>query len=1278
MQTNIDRDEQITKTPDSINVAISPSAIIKSLLAVSILSSVLFIVLSYLFHEVGYYLLAVVSLITLYFSVTALPGKNKEPNPFLIFVLSVSYQLLIVLLASVVVSYQGLPYALIAITLALILSSTIPRSSISDWVVTAGVLGAIASVQFSLLAFLPQLINQAISSIILIIAVLLLIKVTEMLGERRIIVSIRTKLLLISLALVLTPLIILSVINSRFLQRSIQTQANESLRAAAVRAVDSIDGFLLDRQSALSNESTMRVAKEYLNLPPNARVNSTEESALAQTFNALGERDRDNPPSYAVLDYSGAVLLDTGSPSAEVSDGNSVYLQEAARTGNGVVTPVLFAHGALTGKIKIITPIKDSSSSVIGFLQASYNSSVLQSLLVSSAGHLERGSYPILLDENGLRLADALSPDDVNRLISPVSADEFDQLVAEQRVPNTIPYAEIAVVQPDLTGALAEADNSPYFSANLKVNNDLVSFSGSSAASQQKPWTVVYLQENAVLSATLNNQNRLSTTIGLLVAAIISLFVVFASSRFSKPIIELTQAAEKIAAGDLSVQAQVTSHDEIGTLGTSFNSMTMQLKALVGSLENQVQERTYQLAEQNEVLQLRSRQLQTVADVARSIVSTRQVGLLLDQVTELVSERFGFYHTGIFLLDETAEFAELRATNSHGGKAMLDSGYKLKVGLDGLVGYVTGTGEPRIATNIGADSSFFNSPQLPETQSEMALPLKLGGEIIGALDVQSIEKDAFSQEDVTLFTTLADQISVAIENANAYEISQQTVEEMKELDRVKSQFLANMSHELRTPLNSVIGFSRVILKGIDGPINETQAQDITAIYNSGLHLLNMINEILDQSKIEAGKMELQTGEMSVQQVVAHAVETTTGLLKDKPIHLVTEIAPDLPLIDADEVRVEQILFNLISNAAKFTEQGSITISADKILTSQNREEIVIKVADTGIGIDPKNQAKLFQQFSQVDDSSTRRTGGTGLGLSISRSLVELHGGQIGIERSAPGEGSVFYFTLPVNKDEPPIEEEIAFEGHDVVLAIDDDAQVITLYQRFLKPYGYDVVALTDPKQAVQRAKELQPFAITLDVMMPEKDGWQVLNELKNDEETRNIPVMVCSILEEMEKGFNLGASDYLVKPFIHNELVNSIKRLSKEKDIRDILIIDDDPQYLLLLKGLLENEGGYHTVIAEGGLAALKQLESFTPDAILMDLVLDDISGFELLDKINSEPRLKQIPVIILASDTLNADQIIELGEIGNQIFSKYAITKKELLENLQDSLGRLKRGVSA
>jgi signal transduction histidine kinase len=295
---------------------------------------------------------------------------------------------------------------------------------------------------------------------------------------------------------------------------------------------------------------------------------------------------------------------------------------------------------------------------------------------------------------------------------------------------------------------------------------------------------------------------------------------------------------------------------------------------------------------------------------------------------------------------------------------------------------------------------------------KMTTPIRTAEGILGSIEFDA-EDDAppWTQEDLSLIEEVSQQLATAIQDARSVQLTEQALEEMREADRLKSQFLANMSHELRTPLNSIIGFSRVILKGIDGPLNETQEKDLTAIHSAGQHLLGLINDMLDLSKIEAGKMELALAEVDLEQIIHSVMSTAIGLVKDKPIELVTDIPDDLPKLQADSIRIRQILLNLLSNAAKFTDEGQIGVSVRR-LKDKKPEQLIIAVFDSGPGIAAEEQHKLFEPFSQIDASTTRKTGGTGLGLSISAQLVELHGGRIWVE-SAPGQGSTFAFSLPL-------------------------------------------------------------------------------------------------------------------------------------------------------------------------------------------------------------------------------------------------------------------------
>jgi CheY-like chemotaxis protein len=310
----------------------------------------------------------------------------------------------------------------------------------------------------------------------------------------------------------------------------------------------------------------------------------------------------------------------------------------------------------------------------------------------------------------------------------------------------------------------------------------------------------------------------------------------------------------------------------------------------------------------------------------------------------------------------------------------------------------------------------------------------------------------------------------------------------------------------------------------------------------------MINDILDISKIEAGKMGLIFEPVDVQQVISGVMSTAIALIKDKPIKLEQEVAPNLPIIQADGTRLRQVVLNLLSNAAKFTEEGQITLRA-----WADEDQITISVKDTGIGISPEHQTTIFKEFHQVDASTTRRTGGTGLGLAISRHFVEMHGGCIWVE-SEPNVGSTFTFTLPAAGPEPVAESELATLTIDpsrkLILAVDDDEGAIAIYRRYLEKQGYQIVGLNQGEQAVRWALELSPYAIILDVLLPDKEGWAVLEELKSSREAYQIPVIICTIIDDGEaRGLSLGAVDYLVKPILEKDLLQSLQHLEERQRI---------------------------------------------------------------------------------------------------------------------------------
>jgi signal transduction histidine kinase/CheY-like chemotaxis protein len=542
---------------------------------------------------------------------------------------------------------------------------------------------------------------------------------------------------------------------------------------------------------------------------------------------------------------------------------------------------------------------------------------------------------------------------------------------------------------------------------------------------------------------------------------------------------------------------------------------------------------------------------------AEQLAALHRIGLTitsaldLDEVLGALYERVGqivdvdlFY---VALYDDETGMIEFPLRIGVGGRAEVEPVHISENA--GLAGFVILSEEPLHVPDLNAipEDAPYRGVLQPggSARTYIGVPLAFREQVFGVLSVQSQEPDAYSEDDVDLLSTIATQASIAIQNARSYERLVETADELREVDRLKTQFLANMSHELRTPLNSIIGFSRVMLKGIDGPLTELQETDLSSIYGSGQHLLSLINSILDMSKIEAGKMDLAFDEVSLHDTFNSVLATARGLLKDRPVELRSNIPDELPTVWADAQRVRQVLFNLVSNATKFTEEGHIELRCEL-----GTEFLTVSVSDTGIGIKPDAQKRLFIPFQQVDASTSRRAGGTGLGLAISRRFVEMHNGDIWVE-STPGEGSTFSFTLPiyrVMRDRHKEETEVVLDPNKkLLLAIDDDDGVLTLLKRYLEGDGYQVVGEQEPLHAVETAQRLADnlAAITLDVVMPNMDGWQVLKSLKANPQTEDIPVVLCSIVEGLDQGMNRGAAAFLQKPVTRDELLNTLSQVER-------------------------------------------------------------------------------------------------------------------------------------
>ena len=498
-------------------------------------------------------------------------------------------------------------------------------------------------------------------------------------------------------------------------------------------------------------------------------------------------------------------------------------------------------------------------------------------------------------------------------------------------------------------------------------------------------------------------------------------------------------------------------------------------------------------------------------------------------------------------------------------------------------------------------------------------------------------------------------------------------------NQAKSQFLANMSHELRTPMNAIIGYSEMLMEEAEDIGQEDFIPDLTKIHGAGRHLLNLINDILDLSKIEAGRMELFLENFSVESLVKETVSTIHPLIEKNGNTLKYNLAVDSDLMHADLTKVRQSLFNLLSNASKFTKNGTITLDVTTY-RQKNQQYITFKVSDTGIGMNPQQIGKLFQAFTQADVSTTRKYGGTGLGLAITKKFCQMMGGDINVE-SKSNEGSTFTINLPVQvvsvdsqqesllpSGKQQINSNINSGKKNTILVIDDDTTIHDLVRRFLEKRGFAVKTAKSGLEGINLAKEIQPEAITLDVMMPGMDGWSVLTALKAHPRTANIPVIMMSMVDDQNLGFALGAEDYLLKPVDSNKLETILSKFERTASSDSILVVEDDPGVRDMLVRQLKTSK-WQVIEAGNGKEALTMLQHHQPKLILSDLMMPEMDGFELVHRLKQNERWKSIPVIILTAKTITAQDRQQFEGGVNKIFEKGSYQRSMLLDEVMTLL---------
>jgi signal transduction histidine kinase/CheY-like chemotaxis protein len=487
-------------------------------------------------------------------------------------------------------------------------------------------------------------------------------------------------------------------------------------------------------------------------------------------------------------------------------------------------------------------------------------------------------------------------------------------------------------------------------------------------------------------------------------------------------------------------------------------------------------------------------------------------------------------------------------------------------------------------------------------------------------------------------------------------------EAAEDANRAKSAFLANMSHELRTPLNAIIGYSEILQEELHSQRPQELLADLRKIHAAGRHLLALINDVLDLSKIESGKMDLVVEEFDVGRLLEDVEATIRPLVAKNGNRLRVRGGAETGRMRADMTRVRQVLFNLLSNAAKFTESGTIDLEA-----SREGERVVFRVRDTGIGMTAEEQTRVFEDFVQADASTSRRYGGTGLGLSISRRFCRMLGGDLVVE-SEPGRGSLFTVSLPAVVEQPPEPVGEAVSG--TALVIDDDENACDLLARSLAREGFRVLSARSGEAGLRAAREQRPDVITLDVLMPGQDGWSVLRHLKSDPAVAQIPVVIVSMLEGSDIGRVLGAADFVNKPVDRERLAGVVRRYRGPRQPAPALVIEDDPASREVLRRTLEQDG-WQVTEAGNGREGLRALERELPDLILLDLMMPEMDGFAFLEALRANAAWAAVPVLVVTARDLSSEEQRRLEGRVRQILRKGAHTRDELVREIRRHAGR-------
>ena len=697
-------------------------------------------------------------------------------------------------LAAVIIAYspgelfwaEATIYNLLAGTILLILVSLVLQVEMWKWAGATAIYFGIVTYANVVVPFTRYNINHsaALRFYIPFVVILISLAMTWRLVHVFQFGNIRTRLVIAFLAVTIIPLGLLAVVNNRLIQATLVENANQSLLNVASESARTVDDFIFNNLQTVKSEAQISAFAEFLSHPINLQRQEAQSDPIQNSLRTLQNKEISRIISYALLDRNGINVIDSNPVNIGNDESQSEYFQTSFIEGITFASEVVFAQdftgeGFFTGaSIYFSAPVIGSDMDTLGVLRIQFDASVLQDILEKSNDLAGEESFGVLyqkVEGRHLHIAHGTAPEILyTTMVEFSNTVNMEDMQEAGEIPSMENMEDMSMGMSEIHLGFAQVDEDPFFSAPDLLTVDRINQAAVLRLSSQPNWIIAFFQPQDIFLIAAQQQSAISTILVVVMSALVAGIAVILSQILSRPISELTEVAQKVASGDLTAKAKIYSKDEFGILAASFNNMTLQLTTLVSGLEETVGNRTADL-------ERRAIQMETAAEVAREAAAIRDLQELLDQVSTLISERFGFYHTGIFLIDDTGEYAVLQSANSEGGQRMLARGHKLQVGKVGVVGYSAGQGEPRIAQDVGADVIYYDNPDMPATRSEMALPLMVRNQVIGVLDVQSEQANAFSAEDVQVLQTLADQIALAIENTRLFQSSQDAIEELEYL-----------------------------------------------------------------------------------------------------------------------------------------------------------------------------------------------------------------------------------------------------------------------------------------------------------------------------------------------------------------------------------------------------------------------------------------------------------------------------------------------------------------